>query len=286
MKKSKLLLVSAAALLGLGVGVASAASSSIMANAATFVDSTVVDNFATIDGEVYDKIDSGNKITATNVEGALAELADAIADAESAGEITLTSASGSGDTLTTYTLSQGGEQVGVINIPKDYLVRSATIETVETADEPYAGAEVGDKYIDFVINTTDASETAQHIYLPVNDLVDAYTAGNGLALSNNEFSVVVDSSNANGLAVGANGLSMAAAAASTSGVGGSNGAMLATDKEKLNGISVEAKKVTVTTEGAGTIEIDGTSKTIVNIASDSDITTMITDVFGASTPGE
>jgi hypothetical protein len=186
-----------------------------------------------------------------------------------------------------YTLSVNGTPLSTkINIPKDFLVKAATLEEVDTDDEPYEGAEVGDKYIDFVINATDASETAEHIYLPVNDLVDAYTAGNGLTLSNNEFTVAVDSSNANGLAVGANGLSMATATASTSGVGGSNGAMLATDKEKLNGISAEAKKVTVTTEGAGTIEIDGTSKTIVNIASDSDITTMITDVFGASTPGE
>lgn len=71
MKKSKLLLVSAAALLGLGIGVASAASHSIMANAATFVDSTVVDNFATIDGEVYDKIDSGNKIGLVERNGVL-----------------------------------------------------------------------------------------------------------------------------------------------------------------------------------------------------------------------
>lgn len=124
-----------------------------------------------------------------------------------------------------------------INIPKDYLVKSATIETVTVADEPYEGAQVGDKYIDFVVNTYDASATNTHIYLPVNELVDVYTAGNGINInSSNVVSAVVDSNNANGLSVGANGLALAAVSASSSGVGGSNGAMTAAQAEKLAGL--------------------------------------------------
>lgn len=110
----------------------------------------------------------------------------------------------------TYVVKQGGSQVGVkINIPKDFLVKSASVETVATADTPYAGALVGDKYIDFVVNTTDASETAQHIYLPVNDLVDVYTAGNGIAISSaNVVSAVVDNTSESFLTVGASGLKL------------------------------------------------------------------------------
>ena len=181
-----------------------------------------------------------------------------------------------------YTIKANGTALSPdIDIPKDFLVKSATLETVTTADTPYQGAQVGDKYIDFVINAKDASETAEHIYLPVNDLVDVYTAGNGLALSNGEFTVVVDSSNANGLSVGANGVALAAVTASTSGAGGTNGAMLATDKEKLNGISTEANKVTVATESAGTIEIDGTSKTVVAFATDAEVTEMLNGALPA-----
>jgi hypothetical protein len=183
-----------------------------------------------------------------------------------------------------YTIKANGTALSPdIDIPKDFLVKSATLETVTTADTPYSGAQVGDKYIDFVINAKDASETAEHIYLPVNDLVDVYTAGNGLTESNNEFSVVIDSTNANGLSVGANGVALAAVTASTSGEGGTNGAMLATDKEKLNGISTEANKVTVATEGAGTIEIDGTSKTVVDFATNAEVTEMLDDVLPAPT---
>lgn len=136
--------------------------------------------------------DEGGKITAANVEDALAELADAIGDAETAGAVTLTSASGSGDTLTTYTLAQGGTTVGTINIPKDYLVRSAEIEVVDTADEPYEGAVVGDKYIDFVINTKDGqgTGTAQHIYIPLNELVAVMSGG-----TTDEVTVAIDEHN-------------------------------------------------------------------------------------------
>lgn len=83
----------------------------------------------------------------------------------------------------TYVVKQDGSQVGAkINIPKDFLVKSAAIHTVTVAGEPYQGAAVGDKYIDFVVNTKDdgdgATENDTHIYLAVNDLVDVYTANN------------------------------------------------------------------------------------------------------------
>lgn len=73
-----------------------------------------------------------------------------------------------------------------INIPKDLVVESGTVETVTVEGEPYAGAHVGDKYIDLVLANADSS----HIYIPVNDLVDTYTAGSGIAINNNVISVV------------------------------------------------------------------------------------------------
>ena len=146
-----------------------------------------------------------------------------------------------------------------IDIPKDYLVKSATMETCTVADTPIAGLAVGDPYLDFVINAVDNSETAQHIYINVKDLVDVYTAGNGLALSNGEFSVVVDSSNANGLSVGASGVAMALATpdvytSGTKTADGTAGALSSADKYKLDHL---------------------------NIAADSDITQLITEVYGS-----
>jgi hypothetical protein len=59
-------------------------------------------------------------------------------------------------------------------------------------------------------------------------------------------------------------------------------AQFTADSTKLAGISAQANKVTVATEGAGTLEIDGTSKTIVNIATDAEFAEMLTEVFGAA----
>ena len=149
-----------------------------------------------------------------------------------------------------YTIKANGVALSPdIDIPKDFLVKSATLETVTTADTPYQGAQVGDKYIDFVINAKDASETAEHIYLPVNDLVDVYTAGNGLTESNNEFAVQIDSTNANGLSVGANGVALAVATDSTAGaMSAADHTQFTADSTKLAGISAQANKTTVTTE--------------------------------------
>lgn len=146
--------------------------------------------------------DAGNKITADNVEGALAELADAVATATSAGNVTCeTSDPASGAILRTYSFYQGvlgtddaaakaAKKIVDVNIPRDYLVKAAEVKTVTTADDPYTGAEVGDKYIDFTINTKDSADTATHLYLPVNDLVDVYTGSVGA-----EVTVVVGNDN-------------------------------------------------------------------------------------------
>ena len=93
--------------------------------------------------------------------------------------------------LATYEVKQGGTKVGTsINIPKDYLVKSASVETVSTANSPVSGYIVGDKYLDFVINTKDSTGTDEHLYVLVSDLIDTYTADEStLTVSSNSFSV-------------------------------------------------------------------------------------------------
>lgn len=138
-----------------------------------------------------------------------------------------------------------------INIPKDMVVSAAELKTVTVEDEPYEGAEVGDKYIDLTI----ANSSGTHVYIPVNDLVDVYTAGNGIDVTNNAISVVVNTSNANGLSVGASGLELAAATTSTA------GAMSAADKAKL-----DAADVTAYTAGNG---VDITSHEVSGVVDSS-----------------
>ena len=130
----------------------------------------------------------------------------------------------------TYYLTKDGAQVGEkINIPKDYLVKEAELLEVAATDTPYSGAVIGDKYIDFTINTQASDEDEQHIYLPVKDLVDVYTGGNGININaSNVVSVQIDAANANGLALGSAGLKLNLATTSAA------GAMSAADKTKLD----------------------------------------------------
>lgn len=149
--------------------------------------------------------------------------------------------------LASYQLQKDGTPVGAtINIPKDYLVKSASIKTA-TADDPSGFAE-GTKYIDFVINTYDTdsgSGKESHIYLNVQDLVDAYTPGDGIEISEaNAISVKVVA--ANGLSVDASGVKMGVASTTA------NGAMTSDMVTKLNGVDTGATANTITLNGAET----------------------------------
>lgn len=115
-----------------------------------------------------------------------------------------------------------------INLPAGLLIKdgSGELKTVESPNQPYEGAEVGDPYLD--IELSDTSGT--HIYIPVKGLVNFTEAGDGIEMNGSTMSVKLDDSNANGLAVGADGLSLAVATDSTP------GAMSAEDKANLDSV--------------------------------------------------
>lgn len=147
--------------------------------------------------------------------------------------------------LASYQLQKDNVGIGdVINIPKDYLVKSAEVKT-STGTGDASGLPAGTKYIDFTINTYDSatgSGTTSHIYLNVEDLVDVYTAGNGIDISDaNVVSAKVVAGN--GLIVDSNGIKMGLASASV------NGAMSNAMVTKLNGIDDGATANTITING-------------------------------------
>lgn len=89
----------------------------------------------------------------------------------------------------TYHLTKDGTNVGAaINIPKDMVVSSGSVETCVEADVPVEGLNVGDKYIDLVLANAESS----HVYIPVTDLVDKYTGGNGINVNSNVISIDTD----------------------------------------------------------------------------------------------
>ena len=140
----------------------------------------------------------------------------------------------SGDYAAIYHLTKDGTNTGAaINIPKDLFVKSG-----EVVDNP-TGQPAG-KYIKLTLQNQ-----TEPIYINVADLVDAYTAGNGITISaTNEVSAKVVA--ANGLSVGASGIAMGLASADA------NGAMSSTQFTKLGGIDEGATKDTITLNGTAT----------------------------------
>lgn len=79
----------------------------------------------------------------------------------------------------TYVIKQNGVQVGAkINIMKDKMLRSVSIETVGSTPstmESNNQLTTGDKYILFVVNTSD-NEGTTNLVLPIDDVFDLQTA--------------------------------------------------------------------------------------------------------------
>lgn len=164
-----------------------------IAPAGTAIDFAAVAATGAASDVSYDNSASG--LTATDVKSAIDEVASQSAGGVGSKTIFVEDKSASQSVYAkVYEIYQCATQAeesastlrGTINIPKDLFIKSASVETVTVADEPYEGAEVGDKYIDIEVqNQTD------HIYVPCNSLVDEYTAEQGAT----QIQLVIDSNN-------------------------------------------------------------------------------------------
>lgn len=66
-----------------------------------------------------------------------------------------------------YKLMLNGSQVGdLVTVPKDRYVNAASIKTVEVAEVPYAGAKVGDAYLDMTFQNY-----SEHIYVSLASIM-------------------------------------------------------------------------------------------------------------------
>ena len=171
--------------------------------------------------------------------------------------------------------------VGKVNIPKDFLVTGVKRVTVAagtgalegkwvithengTAVTPYeapSSINAAGIWALFTINVKSGSATDEYLAVNLSELIDVYTGGNGIDVTNNvitidldangglqftgstdgskKLSIKIDSTNANGLALTSAGLKLALATPSTNGTGGSNGAMSAGDKELIDKLHID-----------------------------------------------
>lgn len=111
---------------------------------------------------------SNDDIEAETIRGnknAIEQISDAF-------PVTITEATGSGDIAKVYTVKQGLNTIGTINIPKELVVTSGRVVAGTWSDTSFTESTSGTGK---AIKLTIANQTAP-IYINVKDLVDVYTA--------------------------------------------------------------------------------------------------------------
>lgn len=136
-------------------------------------DKAIADHIADADGKFETKTDAGNKLAEAKkyTDDAIAAI-----PAQTDYSVTITENTDDATVAKTYVFSQCGAEIGSIKLAKELVVTAGSVKEVTEADAPYAGAVVGEKYIELVIANQDAP-----IYVPAKDLVDIYTAKDGAA---------------------------------------------------------------------------------------------------------
>ena len=203
--------------------------------------------------------DSGSYFTSTDVEGALAELAQASSGGVASKTVYITETAGSGSDAFSkrYGIYQGsegsaaspvvGEKLADIDIPKDMVVEdgavvdvvfvaadnslhegsaSGTDVTAEIKGTATATSDDAGKYIKLTI----ANATASHLWIKATDLVDIYTAASGAT----QVQLAIDSNN------------VISASLVAGGVGTTELATSAVTTAKIADDAVTADKVSIT----------------------------------------
>lgn len=137
--------------------------------------------------------------------------------------------------LKTYILSQGISEIGRIDIPKDLVVTSGSLVHGTWTDDTFTEDPKGpDTALKLIIANQD-----EPVYINTKDLVDYYTAGNGIDIDNthNTIALKLDASGEPFLTVGVDGLKL-------------DGVQVAIDKavndaklDGSDGISIASNKV-------------------------------------------
>lgn len=182
--------------------------------------------------EINDKIGEGFSSEHT-IADALSELETALIDALTI-NLTVAGEPTSGY-LKTYVLSQGETEIGRIDIPKDLVVTEGSlVHGVWSGDTFTEDPEGPDTAIKLVIANQE-----EPVYINTKDLVDYYTAGDGIEIDNdsNVISVKRDEESEEFLIVGADGIKVEGIQLAI------NNAVDAAKLDGSDGISIASNKV-------------------------------------------
>lgn len=224
-----------------------------------------------------------NVITAIKVNGVEQKINDKSVDIEIPG-YSIEKSAESGDYAAVYNLTKNGVPVGAsINIPKDMVVESGSV--VELADGDVEGLAAG-TYIKLVLSNA----TNDTLYINVGNLIEYVTSGSAegdmVVINIDETTHKVTATITDGTITKDKlhadlRTEIDNKVEKIEGKGLSTNDYTTEEKEKLAGISAGANKVAASAT-AGNILIDGVETTVVQIATDAEVTEMLNEVFPAS----
>lgn len=232
------------------------------------------DNITLVTGYIGDL----TKLTTTaksDLVSAIEEIKKSVADNKTSGTITIDTTATTAGAAKSYTIKQGDATVGVIDIPKDMVVQSGTVE-VNPEGQP-AGT---------YLVLTLANATSDKIYINATTLVDIYTAEKNatqiqLKVTGNEISASV-------VAGSIDTTELADDAVVTAKIADGNvtKAKLETAVQTSLGKADSAVQTVATGTANGTIAVDGTDVAVAGLKSAAYADTTAFDAAGAAATAE
>jgi hypothetical protein len=230
-----------------------------------------------------------NVITAIKVNGAAQQVgADKSVDIAVPG-YTIEKAADSGDYASVYQLMKDGVATGAaINIPKDMVVQSGSVVTLDADGAAAVGLTKAGTYIKLVL----ANATSDTLYIDVSGLIEYVTSGSAegdmVFITIDEATHKVTATITDGTITKAK---LAAALVTeiegkvdkVEGKGLSTNDYTDAEKTKLAGVAEGATKVEASTT-EGNIKVNGAEVQVVSIATDAEVTEMLNEVFAAEQP--
>lgn len=230
-----------------------------------------------------------NVITAIKVNGAAQQVgADKSVDIAVPG-YTIEKAADSGDYASVYQLMKDGVATGAaINIPKDMVVQSGSVVTLDADGAAAVGLTNAGTYIKLVL----ANATSDTLYIDVSGLIEYVTSGSAegdmVFITIDEATHKVTATITDGTITKAK---LAAALVTeiegkvdkVEGKGLSTNDYTDAEKTKLAGVAEGATKVEASTT-EGNIKVNGAEVQVVSIATDAEVTEMLNEVFAAEQP--
>lgn len=216
------------------------------------------------------------KLTTTaksDLVSAIEEIKKAVEAHEDTGAVTIDTSTTTDGALKSYTVKQGDTVVGTIDIPKDMVVKSGTVEKNPEGQDPGT-------YIVLVL----ANATNDKIYVNVGTLVDIYTAKTGATQIQLAIDTITREISASVVAGSITATELAADAITTVKIADGNvtKAKLATDVQTSLGKADSAVQEITTGTTNGTISVDGTDVSIFGLKSAAYTEATAYDVAGSA----